>query len=272
MKTKKILILILSGLSFFVQAQSFYVRGGLGGAICSAPHMDYQYSDNDHNGYQETIEAKRAGLGDGLPIFAAAGYYFGKNLGVELGVNYFYGLPNKIVNTRAGLSTTSKTTGSMLALLPAFIMKFDLGKCKPYARLGLIIGVLNTAKTVIKTSGSSDTLEKVDATIKYYGGIAIGAQAALGVEYPMSKMLSLFGEVNLNGINWAPKKGKFTQYSVNGVDELGNMQEIVKSWDYEKKIDLGEPFSLDQPGKRESINYSFANVGLIVGVKINFGK
>lgn len=272
MKTKAILILILIALSFCAQAQSFYVRGGLGGAICTAPHMEYQFSDKDNNGYQETTEAKRAGLGDGLPIFAAAGYYFGNNFGVELGVNYFYGLPNKIVNTRAGLTTTSKTSGSMLGLLPAFIMKFDLGKCKPYARLGLMIGVLNNAKNIIKTSGSSDTLARVDATIKYYGGIAIGAQAAMGIEYPLGKLLSLFGEVNLNGISWAPEKGKFTQYSVNGVDELGNMPEIGKSWNYEEKIDLGDPFSLDQPGKRESINYSFANVGLIVGVKINIGK
>ena len=278
MKTTKILLIILTLLTFGAHAQSIYVRAGLGASICTAPHMQYQLTYITNNGTENTEEAKRGGLGSGLPFVAAAGYYFGEHFGVELGVDYFLGFPNKIVDNTQGSISTRKLSGDMLSLVPAFVMKFDAGKVKPYARLGIIIGVLNSAKTVNVMSGTSSGAKLLpyfgsgDFTAKDYGGIAIGAQAAVGAELPLNNLLSLFGEVNLNGISWSPAKGKYTKYSENGVDVLGNMTTRDKSWVYVKKLDLTETIPDSDPEKYKKINYSFANVGLIVGVKINFGK
>ena len=263
-------MLILSVLSLSAQAQSIYVRAGLGVEICTAPHMLYQstYSSGE---LQPTVEAKRGGLGTGIPIVAAAGYYFGENFGVELGVDYFLGFASKTVNTEGNQTATTKISGSMLSLVPAFVMKFSLDKLTPYARLGIMIGVLNSSKTVNTMSGGN-TYSMGDYTAKDYGGIAIGAQAAIGAEYPLSDLLSLFGEINLDGISWAPSKGKFKKYTYNGVDELGNMTAKEKTWIYVKKLDESQTISNSDPNKVTKINYSFANAGLVVGVKINFGK
>jgi hypothetical protein len=264
------MMLILSVMSLSVQAQSIYVRAGLGVAICTAPHMLYQSTSSSGESYP-TVEAKRGGLGTGMPIAAAAGYYFGENFGVELGIDYFLGFSNKTVNTQANQTATNKISGSMLSLVPAFVMKFSLDKLTPYARLGIMIGVLNSARTVNTMSGGN-TYSMADYTAKDYGGIAIGMQAALGAEYPLSDLLSLFGEINLDGISWAPSKGKYKKYTYNGDDELGNMTTKEKTWIYVKKLDESQSIPTSDPDKQLKINYSFANAGLIVGVKINFGK
>ena len=269
MKTKIFFILILSAMSLCAPAQSFYLRAGLGAAVCTAPHLSYQSTETSY-------EAVRTGLGDGIPVVAAAGYYFSSHFGVELGVDYFCGFSHKTVDDEYGLTSTTKYRGSMLALVPAFVIKFDAGKFSPYARLGVMIGVLNSEKMDGKLSGQSDSAwvynGKADYTLKNYGGIAIGAQAAVGVTYPLGKILSFFGEVNMDGISWAPKKGKYTKYSVNGEDKLPGMTTYNKTWVFEKKTEWESSSPSSEPQKFSLINFSFANVGLIVGVKINLGK
>jgi hypothetical protein len=268
MKTKTLFFLIFSVMSICAQSQSFYVRAGLGAAICTAPHMLYQSTDINSGRTQHTEDAIRGGLGDGLPFVAAAGYYFGKNFGIELGVDYFLGFSHKTVNNYTGSMNTVKLKGSMLAFVPAFIMKINMDKIKPYARLGIMIGAVNSATNSSELTGTNTG----SYIAKDYGGIAIGAQAAVGAEFPLSKLISFFGEVNLDGISWAPKKGKYTKATYNGVDQLADMNTKDKTWVYVKKLDETQTISDSDPNKYSSINYSFANAGLIVGVKINFGK
>lgn len=268
MKAKSILFLALTVMVLGSQAQSIYVRGGLGPAISTAPHMDYQYTTlYQEFSQQVTTEAKRGGLGNGLPIVVAAGYYFSDNFGVEMGVDYFYGFSVKTVNSTNDITSTYKEHGTMLALVPAFVLRINSDKIKPYARLGLMIGVLNSEKYSLEKSDASRAF-----TSKDYGGISIGAQAAMGAEFPLSDLISIFGEVNLDGISWAPKKGKYTEHSTNGTDDLGSMTTRDKTWLYEKTINSTDVIPASDPNKKSLINYSFANVGLVFGVKINIGK
>jgi hypothetical protein len=265
MKTRNILILLLAVFSFSGQSQSLYVRAGLGAAICTAPHMIYQLTDNES---EHLTESKRGGLGNGLPIMAAVGYYLGDNLGIELGVNYFSGFNAKTVNNSAGLIVTDKEHGSMLSIVPALVMRIKGDKLQPYARLGLMIGVLNSEKFDTQVSGLSSG-ERIS---KDYGGISIGAQAALGTEFKLSDLLSLFGEINIDAISWAPTKGKYTKVNEDGVDQLGSMTTKEKSWVYTKSYDSSVPIADSDPSKTALVNYSFTNAGLVIGVKINFGK
>jgi hypothetical protein len=274
MQTKRYFILILLLISVYTQGQSFYVRAGLGAAICTTPHLAFQSTYTD-NGLSGTTEVKKGGLGDGLPMVAAAGYYFTKNFGVELGVDYFYSFTYKLVSNYNGDNATRKTHGSMLAITPALVFKFDLDKFSPYARLGIMIGVLNSIITKIndiEVKDSANIQHNYDMASKLYGGIAVGVQAAVGAEYALGNRVSLFGEVNLDGISYAPKKGKYTTYTLDGADQLPTMTTYEKSWVYLKKVDGSLNNSSNEPMTFSLNNYSFANVGLIVGVKINLGK
>lgn len=269
MKTKTLLILIFTIVSLCAQAQSFYVRAGLGAAISTSPRIGYQSTTIGDSGYYQKIDSKRIGLADGLPIVAAAGYYFGNNFGVELGVDYFAGFNVKPFFIDED-TWTAKGRGSMLSIVPAIIIRINNDKLKPYARLGIMIGVLNKVLMFQTNNPSSSYSEST--TSKDYGGIAIGAQAALGAELPLGKLLSLFGEVNLDEISWAPTKGKYLKDTYNGVDQLANMTTKEKTWIYVKNLDTSQPIPYSDPDKQTLVNYSFSNVGLIVGVKLNFGK
>jgi hypothetical protein len=269
MKTSGILIIGLLLIGMSIQAQKAYVRAGLGAAVSTSANMAREYNSSSTS---STLTSKKAGLGTGLPFVIAPGYKFNEHFGVELGINYFYGFTIKEKNEGYS-SSENKYHGQMLSLVPAFIMTFSVDKIHPYARLGLILGVMNSV--VYKSHQTSNpelkaAATEIDSKSKDYGGIAIGAQAALGTDYAISDKISLFGEIQVDGISYAPKHGKYLEYSQNGVDVMGDRTEKQNKWDYKKEIDFSQAMPDDQPDQVARVNHRFGNVGLVVGVKFNF--
>jgi hypothetical protein len=269
MKTSRILLIGLLFIGMNVQAQKAYVRAGLGIAVSTSADIVQEYNNNTG-----TLTSKKAGLGTGLPFVLAPGFKFNEHFGVELGINYFYGFTIKDKNEGSFSSSEKKYHGQMLSLVPAFIMTFSVDKIHPYARLGLILGVMNSVvyknhETYYQEWKAAAYLE-TDSKSKDYGGIAIGAQAALGTDYAISDKISLFGEIQVDGISYAPKHGKYLEYSQDGVDVLGDRTVNQNKWDYKKEIDMSQEIPNDQPDQVARVNHRFGNVGLVVGVKFNF--
>ena len=262
-----IICLLFTGLN--IQAQNLYIRAGLGFAVSTS--AQFVTKSTSTNGW----DLKKAGIGTGLPFVAAVGYKLGANIGIELGIDYFQGLniksaDDQYYNGHTVTDATTKTHGSMLSLVPAFVLTIPLEKLQPYARIGVKIGVLSSEMT--KVDGSTlyyvgEISQKVPVTTKEkdYGGVAFGFQAAIGTDFKLSNMLSLFGEIQMDGISYAPSKGKFTEFTVNGVDQLSQMSTTDKSWDYSKSRTDGDD-------KQDKFNIPFNNVGLVVGVKIKLGS
>jgi hypothetical protein len=100
----------------------------------------------------------------------------------------------------------------------------------------------------------------------------MGVQAAIGTDYAVNDMVSIFGEIQIDGISYSPTHGKYTVYNVEGVDQLNVMDVNEKTWIYLKEIDNSKNIPSDQPDERLRTNYRFGNVGLIIGAKINIFK
>jgi len=270
MKTSRILLIGLLLIGMNMQAQKIYIRAGLGAAVSTSADIVRDYTSSSTS---STMTSKKAGLGTGLPFVLAPGYKFNEHFGVELGINYFYGFTVKAKNESSYSSFEKKYHGQMLSLVPAFIFTFSVDKIHPYARMGLILGVMNSV--VYKyhetsTPSLKTTANEIDSKSKDYGGIAIGAQAALGADYAISDKISLFGEIQVDGISYTPKHGKYLEYSQNGVDVMGDRTVNQNKWDYKKEIDMTQEIPDDQPDQVSRVNHRFGNVGLIVGVKFNF--
>ena len=247
------------------QAQTIYLRGGLGAAITTAAQINADYTSPN-------LTSKKAGYGSGLPFILAAGYQFNHNLGFELGIDYFYGFKYKTATSILTYDVEAKSHGQMLSLVLAFVVTLPFEKFRPYARLGLKIGVLNSVTDElhqVDNGAKAATSRVIDATRKDYGGVALGLQAALGSDFALNKKISLFAEIQVDGISYSPTHGKYTNYNVNGEDQLGNMFVKDKSWDYKKEIDRTKTIPNDQPDELSRVNYAFSNVGLVVGVKFN---
>ena len=268
MKTFSILFIGLILVGTTARAQKIYIRGGLGVAVSTAATYTQDYSSG--SGIDYTTTSKKQGIGTGLPFVLAAGYNLSEHFSIELGIDYFYGFTNKQTFESANSSSDSKWHGQMLSLVPAFVMSLPLEKFKPYARLGLKLGVLNSVVSknhvVPLLSNPSGT---TDDKIKDYGGIAVGVQAAVGTDFKLTDMLSLFGEIQVDGISWAPTHGNYTEYIVNGVDKMGSRTVKENQWNFVKEVDNSKTIPDDQPNEYNKVNVQFGNVGIVLGVKVN---
>ena len=203
----------------------------------------------------------------------AAGYHFNEHFGIELGVDYFYGFTIKQTMDNTSSTYENKSHGQMLSIVPAFVMSLPFDKLTPYARIGLKLGVLNSVNNQShsvdnypsKSTASTDIASKA----RNYGGIAIGVQTAVGTDFKLSNLLSLFGEIQVDGISYSPVHGKYTEYSMNGIDQMGSRTTKQNKWDFKKDITYPNTIPNDQPDQVSKANYHFGNVGLVIGVKIN---
>jgi len=273
MKKSGIIFLGLLLIGMSVQAQKFYIRAGLGVAVSTATDYihDYYYSSPN----TVIITSKKQGLGTGLPFVLAAGYNLGKHFSLELGINYFYGFSNKqkIESSNSTYNYDTKWHGQMLSLVPAIVISLPINKLKPYARLGLKLGILNS---VVSTDhgvnffpDKSTAAGDIESKSKLYGGIAIGVQAAMGTDFVLSDRISVFGEIQVDGISYAPKHGKYTKYTRDGVDKMGSRTVKENKWNYVKEDSFPNEIPDNQPNERPKVNYLFGNVGLVIGVKVN---
>ncbi|MCK9422333.1 MAG: outer membrane beta-barrel protein [Bacteroidales bacterium] len=271
---KKIFFLVLLGtmLAGVVNAQKFYTRLGIGlsGGTTSNLDMLYKYTTD---GNKETIEVVPVDLGSGFTGTVGFGYMVKKYLGFELSVSEFIGFPNlgdSIMKFPGGYNVTARLTGNMLNITPAIVITAGLEKVNPYARFGLVIGVLPNMYGRIEATQATNPPNDIVMIKKFYGGVALGYNAALGVDFNISKVVSLYAEAAFQGITWSPFYADITKYTVNGNDHLADLTTFQKQTEYYSKLQLNAYVSPDVPKKELRKTYSFDNAGITLGVRFKF--
>jgi hypothetical protein len=212
-----------------------------------------------------TIDAIKARLGTGLPMGIAGGYMFNKNFGLELGVEFFQGFNTKIINTLNNEQEKKLISVPHLGIIPAVVIQIQTGNVIPYVKLGIDVGVVNDLE--IRTTDAT-----LNELTRDYGGLSLGVKAAAGVEIPISKLFSIFAEIDARQFSYSPIHGKVIKYEVNGVDKKSTLTTQESKWDFVKTINSSDPKPADQPAKVLRETHSIDNVGLEFGVKFNLGK
>lgn len=275
---KKIILLTLAiGLmAGMANAQKAYLRLGLGGGVGLVQYDQNWYNETETTS-ADNIEMRSASVGGGFNANLAFGYMISQYVGLELGVNQFMGLPKKTTYTYTGNTvndeSTVKLAGTMLQIVPALVITPGLEKVNPYARVGMVIGVLPSLTSSYTENMTSNGGVKATSTFegksKDYGGMAMGFTAAAGAAFKLGDKFSFFGELVFNGVTYSPAKGKIKSYSVDGVDKLSDLPTKMKEWTYERKINLDEEIPDGSPDKRQKVTANFSNVELNVGIKFN---
>jgi len=280
MKKIFLLILAISLLAGTAFAQKTYLRLGVGGGMGLKQFMGYGWIDEDemetNDETYDNIIVKSMGLGGGFNANLAFGFMVSDNVGIELGVNEAISLPKKTKYTYNGDSYDDnyevKISGMMLQIVPAIVLTPALEKVNPYARIGMIIGVLATGKEKYNYTYSGEDEYKAthtaDYTSKVSGGIALGYSVAGGVSFNLGEKLAFFAELVFNGLTWAPSKGKYTEVVVDGVDQLPDMTTKEKEWTFEKKYDMNEDIPDGSPDKEPKMSVNLSNAALNVGIKL----
>lgn len=265
MKKNIILTLIFCALFSVTFAQGLYVGVNAGYAMRSASW--FNTTDVDIN----NSEVKPMSLGLGFDAGLNLGYMFNKNVGIELGASYLIGGKNKFKYTYSDGTEEVFYKASMIRIIPAVVIAAGFETIDPYAKFGALIGFGSfkyesegTYDDAFRSTMATEEVYKV----KYKGGVAFGFYAALGANYNLSEKLALFAELNLESMSYAPTKGEITEYTIDGVDQLGSMDVKDKEWEFVKEINYDENIPDTSPDKELKEKYPFSSIGLNLGVKI----
>ena len=271
-KSKQILVLIVLAISTCftsLHAQGLFVKINAGyGLQTSSQNIGYYAFFNQASATGSfTREQINVSFGKGLNFGAGVGYMFSENVGAELDVSYLLGGKSVAHDTYTGGYTDYTLNARFLRLNPSLIISAGSGNISPYVKMGVLFGM-----------GSITYIydDYDDGDITYYkeklnGGISFGLTSGIGANFSLSDMLSLFGELNMVNMSYAPKKGEVTEFTSNGINQLPDLTTKQKETEFLKEftVSTANPTPDSQPRQALSQKMPFGSVGLNIGVKIN---
>lgn len=206
----------------------------------------------------------RFSLGKGINAQANIGYMFNQNIGLELGINYLLGGKTNFSSKNGNdYYQNTSISSKMLQFKPTLVLQTKLEKINPYVKLGAIIG---TGSIFIDAENFDDP-DLITLKETMNGGLAVGFHGNIGVSYPLNTKMAFFGELSLVSLNYAPTKGKFTEYTENGVDQLPSMDTNEKEFEFEDSVINFGNQAATEPMKLMRTTYSFSSIGFNVGLK-----
>jgi len=285
---KKLQISVLSLLlvgGLFTNTATAQEDGGTDGGLYIDINFGYNFSLNsqtlgveseqnyDNNGNAITQTVINGSFGKGMKTGVNVGYMFNGNIGAELGINYLLGGTHSIENIASsfGGSTTrtADLSSSMLQINPSFVITTEAEGITPYAKFGIVIGLMGKINIEQEATGTGITDPYVMKD-ELSGGIALGMSAALGAKYSFNEKLSLFAELNMVNMSYAPTKGETTEYTENGIDYLVGATTREKETEFVSEIKSSTASDSNKPSESLKQNYSFSSLGIQVGLHIAF--
>lgn len=276
---KKVALLMFISLFSIAAYSQFYINvgGGYNLGIATQSLLFNYEGTNDI----EKIENVKTSLGKGLNFGLNLGYMFNSNIGIDLQCSYLLG------DETSGESKDNFTyfninyydyekesiKSQMFRVNPSIIIASGFDKLDPYAKFGVILGFGSITYNRLYEEYENNQLEhKKIVKWKMDGGMAFGISSALGLMYHISDLISVYGELNLVGMSYAPKKGVMTEYTVNGSDKLPNLTTYDKEIDFVDDItyDYDIPPSPAEPRKELKIYLPYSSIGFNIGVRFSF--
>lgn len=220
----------------------------------------------DASTYQN--EYVRINFGSGLNVGASVGYMFSKNLGLEMGANYLFGVNIEGNATElSGDYHNANASAKMIQLKPTMVFRAGYEKINPYAKVGMIIG----SGKITNSQNQKDGVDIYKQTIEFDGGMPIGFHASIGTLYKLNEKVSIFGELNLISLEYAPEKARVTESFKNGIDQLPTMTVREKEVEFVESItDSAAPSNPNESSKVPKIPFSFSSFGLNIGLQYQF--
>jgi hypothetical protein len=238
-----LILFFLSSISF----AQFYAKLG-GGYNISLNSMEIGTSYNYTTGSDYSAEVVSGSFGEGINFTGAFGYDFSSNLGLELDLIYKLSTEYEVYlqDENAPYNNNRTLKGSFFGFAPTFVINAPLEKIKPFAKIGLLIAIPASEIDIVY---NSDLTEKGT----FSGGLDFGLTGGAGVLVPLSSTINFIAEIDFVSYTWKPNEIEVTHY--DGSTET---------------IKLEDEFTSDDENTTGSMFIPFSNVGLNVGVKINF--
>ncbi len=238
-------------------AQGVYITGNAGYGL-GAGTQALGSSQTSSPGGASSFEGVYGSFGEGFKFGTSAGYMFNKNLGVELGLSYWLGKTFEETLKSSGIVQTRKLSGSGFVAVPSIVFSANMETVSPYARFGLMVGILRRTKEEYRYEQGSLVGE---STWEATGKLAIGYAGALGVVVPAGGSVDFFAEVALHSLTYSPGQLEITRYVINGVDQKASLTETQYTYE--------ESYDISTPDVQLAVRRPFSSIGFAVGARIN---
>lgn len=292
-------LLIALAISTKINAQEFYVRGGLG-LVTESGKTEFNNADpNGLTGITQStditvgadgttrVKSLSGTLGGGFKGNVTLGYMFNPYIGAEIGLNYFDGDKRTIGKlTSPEMQSQSVAYLRGLDVMPALYLTPAFTKLNPYARIGLLIptaGKLHI-ETVANASDAAGpgTDVHVEAETEVESKFSVGFAGALGVTYPIGKKLHVFGEIEFKNLSIKSKSAEIKKYETLAINRASGVsfpvpgQQLADLPRNEKEFQFEDSYTEnDDPNAPRKIPTQYVNVGGIginLGIRYSFGK
>ncbi len=236
-------------------AQGLYVTANTGYGFGAG--SQYFGGNYDFTKTPIPIEGVYGSYGEGFKFGVSAGYMFSKNLGAELGFAYWLGKTLEMQGTFTTGVGVRKQSGSGFVALPSIVVSANTEPVSPYARVGLVLGILRVKNGYESHSASNSQ----DIMQEETGNLAFGYAGAIGLLVPAGRIVGFFVEASIHTVTYSPDQSEYTKYIDGGVDQLPRIEPKV----YKFK----ESFNNIEEGVYIAARRPFSSVGFVVGVRIN---
>lgn len=299
---KKASLLICTAVLAFTSAKSnaqeFYIRGGMG---YSMENASTEFNNADPNGLtmiqqstditvnpdgSTSVKSLNGTLGSGFKGTVTVGYMFNQYIGAEMGFNYFTGEEKTIGRLNSPLiQSEAKAYLEGLDIMPAIFLTPGFAKLNPYARMGLLIPVAGKlyidSQAYAPDGGGQDVDINVKAKTEVESRFSVGFAGAIGVSYPISPKLQIFGEVEMKSLSIKSKSAEIKEYETTAITpegtalvpgmQLADMPKNETHFEFEDSYTEGE----EDPTKARKIPTQYVNasgLGFNLGIRYSFGK
>lgn len=254
----------------------FYMRVGLGYGLAMSGNVGNGNGTIVTVANDETFKVQPYSYGAGLSGTLAVGYNVNKNLGVEMiatstvaGKKYEY---TSIYEFTSGGTTYAEkavvtTYGNTLLLQPAIVVQSGGDKTNVYARMGVIVPIMNSlASDVDYSENMNNNVEKTTEEYSMY--FSLGASGAVGASFNLSYNLRLYTELCL--VSYSPylAKGSRTSYTRNGVEYLSYLSLKDREIEFKKSGTITSSQDPDKPTVAQTQAIPFSNMGINAGIVI----
>jgi len=218
-----------------------------------------------NDGSNTTIYSQKDfSFGKGFNFGGTVGYMLNKNIGTEMGISYLNSVKTRFNSSYETGTQVIDFSSGMFRISPSIVIVSGMNGINPYARFGAIIGsgfITENDKFTANENSSTSTL-------KLNGGIAVGLTASLGVKYKFKGKISVFGELDMVNMSYAPTKGEITAFSIDGTDRLATLKPRERFTDFLESftVNSGQPASDNEPGKSLLQKYPFGSFGINIGL------
>lgn len=221
-----------------------------------------------------TYDLKNASYGAGFNAVIGGGYMFNRNIGIDLSVGLGIAMKkNEYTETSPAAVNDYSYTRTSYAKMPVLVMPalvFSTGHnmLEGYARVGLalpVAGKLVVEEKYTTTGGSMTSVSEIK------NKLSVGAVGAVGVKYHISDMIGLWLEVNGLSMTANAKSGEVTEFTVNGVNELSQLDVVDREVEFSNNYTEGNPNqTATTPFQHGPVTSPFSNIGIGLGVAIHF--